>query len=231
MNCQSPSTNSINTLKHPLNGIFQSCGPWRGWGQVHSLPLCFQHLKASCFWVDNYSVLSQAAVTKEQELPKCSKMHRSLLVDISDNKELSYSLFLFFVLFCFFLCLCFVFYFHASRWRRRGKKKKKIKKRKGKKKELWTFCSSQFPRKRKTPGEIQLKDALPQPTVAGEVATGQIPETRISQNTQTQPLQRCELLLMAAHTHSRGNKKKYSRNGWMNFIQGLTHYVSIMNMT
>lgn len=80
MICQSPSTNSDNTTNQPLNGIFWSCGPWQGWGQVQSLPMCFQHLKASWFWVDNYSVPSQAAVTKEQELPKWSKMHRSLLL-------------------------------------------------------------------------------------------------------------------------------------------------------
>lgn len=44
----------------------------------------------------------------------------------------------------------------------RKRERKKKKKRKGRKKELWTFCSSQFPRMRKTPGEIQSKDALPQ---------------------------------------------------------------------
>lgn len=47
---------------------------------MQSLPICFHYLKAPWFWLDNYNVLSQPAVTKEQELPKWSKMHRRLLL-------------------------------------------------------------------------------------------------------------------------------------------------------
>lgn len=48
--------------------------------------------------------------------------------------------------------------------------------------------------------------------VAGEVATGQILETYISQSTQTQSLLKNELSLKAAHIHSRANKEN-GRNG------------------
>lgn len=169
----------------------------------------FQHLKASWFWVDNYSVPSQAAVTKEQELPKWSKMHRSLL--LSNHTIMN---------------PVTAFWGIEVKDRKREKKKKS----KGRKKELWTFCSSQLPRKWKHQACFKWRMPSHSTTVPGAVATGQIPETRISQSTQTQSLPRCELSLMAAHIRSRENKKN-GRNGWMNFIQDLTYDVSIMNMT
>lgn len=179
---------------------------------MQSLPICFHYLKAPWFWLDNYNVLSQPAVTKEQELPKWSKMHRRLLLIYHTvmNPDTA-------------------FWSMELKDRKRERKKKK-RRGKGERKTFEHFVPVSFHEWGKHQAWFNQRMPSHSHAVAGEVATVQIPETHISQSTQTESLLKHELSLMVVHIHSRANKKN-GRNGWTNFIQDLTYNVSIMNVT